>query len=347
MHAGALQGIHLFPVHKGRRAFHQKEGRLFQAPHQRVAGCRPHGRPTVVRLPVPLRIGIPGNDIQLLRKFEIVEGLEKLHHVDGHRLIAVFAHRADLRSAEILHLIAHEALPVQIQAVKAVFPVRDRTVDLIPGGIGMAPEGGPPGMVQILQRFIFFPEPFPEGLLAELAVAFSAQPVSAVLVGNMPQDHSGMTAQPPGKLPVDLLHLSAHQRGCGAEIMPPAGKVPHAVRSHLAHLVVLLHEPLGHRAAGRGENGINAVFIKPVNDPSQPAEMILALCRFQLRPGKNAQGNAVYMGLLHQPDVFLQHPGAVQPLIRIVVSSVQKMGMIFDRSFHSFFFRLSCPLCSV
>ena len=126
--------------------------------------------------------------------------------------------------------------------------------------------------------------------------------------------------------------------------MPPAGKVPHAVRPHLTHLVVLLHEPLGHRAAGRGENGINAVFIKPVNDPSQPAEMILALRRFQLRPGKNSQGNAVYMGLLHQPDVFLQHPGAVQPLIRIVVSSVQKMRVIFNRSFHSL---PAFPVCSL
>ena len=147
VHTRTLLSVHILPVHDGGRAFHQQKRRLFQTSHQRMTGCRAHGRFPVIRFSVPLGIRVPGNDVKLLREFIIIQRAEKFHHVNGYRFIAVLAHRPDLRHAEILHLVAHETLPVQIQAMDADLPVGNRTVNLIPGGIGMAPEGGPPGMV--------------------------------------------------------------------------------------------------------------------------------------------------------------------------------------------------------
>ena len=112
-----------------------------------MAGRRPHCDIHLVLFTVPFRIGIPGNNIQLGRELEVIQRLKKFHHIDGDGQHAVFKDSMDFFLTEILDLMADETLPVQIQAVQAVFSVGHRAVDLGPVGVGMAPEGGPPGMV--------------------------------------------------------------------------------------------------------------------------------------------------------------------------------------------------------
>ena len=76
----------------------------------------------------------------------------------------------------------------------------------------MTPETVPPGVVQLFQRMIFLPEPFPECTLALFTVAGPVSPVAAQLIGNMPQDHGRMLSETPGQLQIHPPDLLSHDR---------------------------------------------------------------------------------------------------------------------------------------
>ncbi len=69
---------------------------------------------------------------------------------------------------------------------------------------------------------------------------------------------------------------------------------------------------------------MDAVFVHPVHDFIQPFKVVFPFPGFQTGPGKDPQGNRVYVGLLHEQDVLFEDIGPVQPLIRVVVSSVEE-----------------------
>ena len=110
-------------------------------------------------------------------------------------------------------------------------------------------------------------------------------------------------------------------------VVAAAGLIPHQVPLHPADLRVPLAHPHGLGARGRGQHGVDAVFIQIVNDLFQPVKVVNALLGLQLGPGENAHGHAVDVGLFHQADILLQDVGAVQPLVRVVVPAVEHVGV--------------------
>ena len=254
-------GIHSLPVDDGGSAFHHQEGRFFEASHHGMPGRRTHGHIYLILLTVPFRIVVPGYDAELRGKTEIIQGLEVFHHIGGYGQYAVFQDCSDFLHAEVLDLMAHKTFPVQIQAMQPAFPIWHRAVDLGPVRIGMAPEGSPPGMVQIIQRLVLFLQPFPEGLLALRTMTGCIGSVSAVFIGDMPQDNARMISQMPGQLMVNLFHFLSHNRRGVTEVMPSPRKIAYAFRAHLPHLLIFCGHPVGHGAGRSGKNGINTIFI--------------------------------------------------------------------------------------
>src|SRR5690606_32738912 len=78
-------------------------------------------------------------------------------------------------------------------------------LDLLPGRVALAPEGGGPGVVERIQAAVAFAQPGAEGAGGVLAVG-----VGAVLVVDPPQPQGGMAGvafgegagDPQGRLPV-------------------------------------------------------------------------------------------------------------------------------------------------
>ena len=97
---------------------------------------------------VPVRIIIPGDYIQHILEFVVIQIFVKTHQVGGGgKLRPAFPHRLDLLLAEIYGLMGDEPFPVQAQAVAMALASGKRRLDLAPVSVGMAPKAGPPGMV--------------------------------------------------------------------------------------------------------------------------------------------------------------------------------------------------------
>ena len=92
------------------------------------------------------------------------------------------------------------------------------------------------------------------------------------------------------------------------------------------HLRVLLCHPCRACTGGGSQDYVNAALPQPVNDLIQPGKVVHAILRLQPCPSKNSNGNAVHMRFLHQLHVFFQDVRSIQPLVRVVVSAVEKVG---------------------
>ena len=130
---------------------------------------------------------------------------------------------------------------------------------------------------------------------------------------------------------VDLGDLFPVQRRGVAVVLAVTVEVPQPVWTDTQHLRIFLRQPLGSCAGGRGEDGVDAVGIEPVDDLIQPAEVVNALFRLQLCPGENAQAHTVDVGFPEQPDVLFQNLRLIQPLFRVIVAAVQHMGKFRGR----------------
>ena len=183
----------------------------------------------------------------------------------------------------------------------------------------MAPEAGVPRFVQRFQAAVARFQPAPEFGLAEGAVA-----VAAHLVGDVPQDHRRVTAEPAGQLLVDGTDLFPEQGRSVTIILAAAVQLPDTVGADAAHLRVFVGHPGRTRRTGRGQNGGDAVLVERVDDVRQPVQLVDALLRLQSRPGKYPQRDDIHVGFLHQFQVLLQNIRAVQPLFRVVVPAVEK-----------------------
>ena len=169
-----------------------------------------------------------------------------------------------------------------------------------------------------------------------------------ILIGDMPGNHARVLSEPPAQRAVDPPHLLPHDRRGGAEIVPLSRIFAQTIGKHLAHFHVLLRHPVGQRRRRRGEDRVNPVLIQPVDDLSQPVQIVDALLKLQFRPGKDPQTRTVHMSLLHQSDILRKNIRPVQPLIGVVIPAVQKgTGQFLYLPFHnvfSSFSRFTLPL---
>ncbi len=166
MHARALQAANRLPVRHAGRALHQEEGLALHRAHHIVAHGRVDGyamRRAIV-ICMPLRVGVPGNNVQLLTKLEVIQALIEAHQVrrDGDvRIHGVDS--CDFVLHEVDRLVRREALPVERQAMHVGIGVVERRVNLIPLRVGVAPEVCPVLVVQLVQRTVLLLQEFTEG----------------------------------------------------------------------------------------------------------------------------------------------------------------------------------------
>ena len=127
------------------------------------------------------------------------------------------------------------------------------------------------------------------------------------------------------KFAVDQRRLLAIDGRRVTVIVSRAMQDARAVGIHPQDFRILLRHPRGTRPAGRGENGKHAVLGEVVHHPIEPIEGESALLGFERGPREDADGHRIAVRQLHQPQVFLQHLGHVQPLLGIVIAAMQEM----------------------
>ncbi len=205
---------------------HHPEGLVSQAPHQGV-GCGDGGGILLDKG----GIVVPGDEIELAAHGEIVDlAKAEAHQVGGDGGRAVGLEDVDLFLGIADPLIGGKAVEIQLQARVGGAHGIGGQGDLIPGGIGVAPEGGAPGVVEGVQRAIAALQPALEGLGAGGAVA--AGMMAAEFVVELPSHHLGMPGIALGHGRGDLARELAVARAGGAVLPPHAELDPAAVALH-------------------------------------------------------------------------------------------------------------------
>ena len=103
----------------------------------------------------------------------------------------------------------HKSSPVQIQGMRPCLTDLRRSLNLVKVIISMTPEGGTPTVIQILDSLIFFLQPFAKCILAQRTVAFSA-----ILIGNVPQNHAWMCSYFLRQFSINRMYFfSVYRRG--------------------------------------------------------------------------------------------------------------------------------------
>src|SRR5687767_10375950 len=90
-----------------------------------------------------------------------------------------------------------------------------------------------------------------------------------------------------------------------AVLLAGAGMEDYAVLRDGQALGVEGGEPGWWRSGRRGEVHHYTVLVQQGDDAVQPAEVVLAVARFQLRPGEDPQGYKVHARFAHQAHVLV------------------------------------------
>ena len=174
---------------------------------------------------VPARIVIPGNNIQHILKFFIIQSVVVVHKIGSYREVrTTVTDSLNLCFQEINCAVCYKSFPVKVQCLQCHLPPRGRTFDLVKTVIPVAPECSAPAVIQIVDGAVFFLKPLLKFRLAERAVTFPA-----VLIGNMPQDHARMFSESQGQLFVDTVKLLSVNRRCITVIVSCTKKISYPV----------------------------------------------------------------------------------------------------------------------
>ena len=168
MHSGLFETADRLPVYSAGDAFHQKEGLLFDASHQVMRSRSLNGGIAFVGgIPVPDGVIVPGDDVEDIPEFKVVQPVIEAHEVCRDRDIRTAGADGSLfPGAEVHGAVGNKTAPVQHQSVNGKLAFRNRRLNLVKGTVGMAPEGSPPLFVEGFDRTVFLFQPVPEFLLA-------------------------------------------------------------------------------------------------------------------------------------------------------------------------------------
>ena len=194
----------------------------------------------------------------------------------------------------------------------------------------MAPECSTPSSVQFIDRVVTFFQPAAKSILTQRTSALPSQ-----FVGNVPENNTGMISKGFRQLFIDKRCFFTVYRGCVAMIMPETKHLAMPGLIYPKHLGILICQPLWSCPRRCAHNRINTIFIQTINDIFQPLEPEVSLLRLQCSPRKNAKSYCIATGFSKHTDILLKNIRSVQPLFRIVVSSI-KQSVIQHIVFKSF-----------
>ncbi|MNC63462.1 hypothetical protein D3C75_1135840 [compost metagenome] len=106
-------------------------------------------------------------------------------------------------------------------------------------------------------------------------------------------------------------------------VMPDAVQIAHAVSFYPQHFRIFLRHPGRTRTAWSSQKSINPVLGEGVQNTVQPIEGEYAFLRLQRYPGKDAYRHYIAARQLHHADILTQHFRIFQPLLRIIIGSMQ------------------------
>ena len=282
--------------------------------HGGVAGQR-----GFIFIAMPHGVAVPRDEVQRRRQLPVVVIVEILHKVGCHWQLSIRRfQRRNFVAAEIRHLSGIEAMPVKVQTMNGDFPLRSRGFDLRPVAIGVAPEGAPPGVIKIIQRFIARFQPVAETLLAQATVA-----LAAILIGDMPAQHRRMLRVALRQQGVNFQGFLTIDRRRHTVVVAPTVQRRHAIATDAQDLRVLLRHPRRARAAWGREKDMNSGGIQFIQDTVQPAKLKYAFLRFKFRPAKYSYRHDITFCLLHHGNIFIDNIGIVLPLLRVIVGAMQ------------------------
>ena len=207
----------------------------------------------------------------------------------------------------------------------AGLPQLGGAVELVPVGVGVRPEAGPPGVVELVERAVLRAEPVAERGHAERAAA-----LAGVFVREVPERERGVLAVARRERRVDLRDLLAVDGRREAVVVAAAPEV--ALRRdrlrpvHAQHLGVFLRHPRGAGAGGRGEDDRHAARGAAVHHVVEPAELVAALLGLERGPGEDADGDRVDPGEREEAEVLVEDARDVAPLVGVVVAAVEEEG---------------------
>ena len=239
-HSRFLKFIDRFPVRCRRAGFHKKERSFLDTAHQIMLhsciNCC-----DILFFFVPSWIVIPGDNIENIFKFLIIQAVKIIHQICGYRQFGTaLTDCVYFIFDKVDRLICHKTFPVKFQSMKFIFTLRRRAFNLIKTVINMTPECGAPMFIKIFDCSIFLFQPLSELRLTQRTMAFSAE-----LVGYVPQHNCRMFAESFCQLFINCMNfLSVYRRG-EAVVRSATEESSCSVRIHTQDFFVFVCHPFG------------------------------------------------------------------------------------------------------
>ena len=130
-----------------------------------------------------------------------------------------------------------------------------------------------------------------------------------------------------GKLLIDIKNLFTVYRRSITVVMSSTEKSSCPIRVHTENFLVFICHPFRSCSGWCGKYRINSFFIQIIDHFFQPVKVISSLFWLQHCPGKHSHGNGIDMGFFEIFDIFFQNIRSVQPLLRVVIATVQIMAV--------------------
>ena len=188
---------------------------------------------------------------------------------------------------------------------------------LVERRVVLAPEGGAPGVVELLDVAVPVGEPAAEGRGRHVAPAPPV--VAAQLVGHVPQPHRRVPTVAARHLLDERQRVLAEHRRAGAPRLPAAR--PQRVPGVVDREDLRVGDGQPRRGCGRRRGHVDgdAAVGQQLDDLVEPAEVELARPRLQERPREHAERHEPDTGRLHEPHVLAPH--RARPLLGVVVAA--------------------------
>ncbi len=239
----------------------------------------------------------------------MVVAVEEAHHVGGDELALV---RVGAEDVELILLVAapgvgDEALPAEEEAGVAAGGLDG---NLRPVVVGLAPVGGGPAGVEVVEGVVVVFEPGVEAGLIGGAEGFVA-----VFVVDLPADDVGVVAEALGELEG---HGSGELTIFGVgpvELRAVAVLVAAAVFEDAKGFGVGGGEPGGRRGRGGSDDDGDVVAGGGADGAVEPVEVVVAFGGLEAGPGELADADEADVGGLHEGEVGV--PAGFGPLLGI------------------------------
>ena len=274
--------------------------------------------PLVAQLALEMaeRVAVPGRDVEVGRKREVVEVGEAAHEVVQD--VAPGGQAADdldLPPVEDHHRLRGIAPEGELLGGIRFGHGEVRQLDLVEGAVFHRPEDVTPGPVERVDGSIARRAPGAEAVAGRRRVA-QDRVVTAVFVVDLPGDQGGVVAEGLGQDGDDARALVPVARM--AEAVVPA--CAEAARPSLAvdgqHVRAAVDQPFGGTGGRRAEHDLQAGGLQGLDRAAQPVEPEVAGRRLQPRPGELADPHHGDAGLAHHGGVG--RPAFLGPMLRVV-----------------------------